>query len=125
MNAEIQVEANLTCSRCLRGFPRSSSLHIEEEFLAAVDFSTGRSIDLPSDDEPIFIIDEDNVVDLSEALRQYVIADEPMKPLCQAECLGLCHVCGNDLNQGICKCDAGSMDPRWRALAGLLNTGSD
>lgn len=122
VNANIEVEVILTCSRCLRGFPRSSSLHIEEEFLATVDLPTGRRLDQPSSDEPIFCIDEDNVVDLSEALRQYVISDEPMKPLCRAECLGLCHVCGNDLNQGECTCDAGSMDPRWGALAGLLNS---
>ena len=125
VNANIEVEANLTCSRCLRIFSRSSSLHIEEEFLAAVDLATGRRLDPPSDEEPNFSIDEDNVVDLSEALRQYVIADEPMKPLCRAECLGLCHDCGNDLNQGKCECDAGSMDPRWSALAGLLNTAGD
>ena len=122
VNADIKVEANLTCSRCLRGFPRSSSLHIEEEFFAAIDLSAGRHLDQPSSDEPSFSIDEDNVVDLTEVLRQYVIADEPMKPLGRAECLGLCHACGNDLNQGICKCDAGSLDPRWGALAGLLKT---
>ena len=125
VNANIEVEANLTCSRCLRGFSRSSSLHIEEEFLATVDLSTGRHLDQPPGDEPNFRIDEDNVVDLAEALRQYVIADEPMKPLCRAGCLGLCHVCGNDLNQGICECDAGTVDPRWSALAGLLKTASD
>ena len=89
VTADIEVEANLTCSRCLRQFPRSSSLHIEEEFLAVVDLHTGRRLDSPSEDEPNFIIDEDNVIDLTEALRQYVIADEPMKPLCRAECLGL------------------------------------
>ena len=65
------------------------------------------------------------MIDLTEVLRQYVIADEPMKPLCRAECLGLCHVCGNDLNQGACECDARPADPRWSALAGFLDTGSD
>ena len=125
VHAHIEVEANLTGSRCLRGFPRSSSLHIEEEFLLAVDIQTGRHLDLPSEDDPAFSIDEDNVIDLTEPLRQYLIADEPMKPLCRAECLGLCHVCGSDLNQGACGCDAGPVDPRWSALAGLSNTGRD
>ena len=125
VNADIEVEADHTCSRCLRGFPRSSSLHIEEEFFAAVDLTTGRHLDPPSDDEPGFSIDEDNVVDLAEAVRQYVIADEPMKPLCRAECLGLCQACGNDLNQGACACDTGSIDPRWSALAGLLNSAGE
>lgn len=123
VTADIEVEANLTCGRCLRRFPRSSSLHIEEEFLLAADIQTGRRIDSSFGDDSGFSIDEDNIVDSTEALRQYVIADQPMKPLCGAECLGLCHICGSDLNQGGCECGAGPVDPRWSALSGILNTG--
>ncbi len=121
VTADIEVEANLTCGRCLRRFPQSSSLHIEEEYLLAAEIQTGRRVDTSYGDETDFRIDEDNIVDLTEALRQYVIADEPMKPLCQAECLGLCHLCGSDLNQGDCKCDANPVDPRWSTLAVLLD----
>jgi len=125
VTADIEVEANLTCSRCLRQFPRSSSLHIEEEYLLAAEVKALRLVDPSFGDEMDFSIDEDNIVDLTEALRQYVIADEPMKPLCRAECLGLCHLCGNDFNQDPCECGAGQMDPRWSGLAGLLKTSGD
>ena len=75
-----------------------------------------------SEDEKELEIDADHVLDLTEMTRQYAIADMPMKPLCRAECLGLCVVCGNDLNWQQCDCDETARDPRWGALAGLLDS---
>ena len=120
--ADIEVEANLTCSRCLTGFSQSTLHRIEEEYLPEVDLNTGQQLELLPDDESGFSIGDDHTIDLNEALRQYLIGGESMKPLCQAECLGLCHECGSNLNQGTCECDAIPIDPRWGALAGLLNS---
>ena len=66
-------------------------------------------------------IDDTHVLDLHEVLRQYVIADGPMKPLCRPDCPGLCQHCGINLNQGRCECGAGQRDERWTALAALLD----
>ena len=122
--ADIEVAGNLVCSRCLGDFAQISSHHIEEEFLPEIDLQTGRTIELLSEDEPSFSISEDHTIDLNEALRQYIIGDEPMKPLCRANCLGLCHICGIDLNQGTCKCETYPVDPRWTTLTGLMNANS-
>ena len=124
LNADVDIEAKLTCSRCLSNFLRPSSFHIEEEFLSAADLQAERLIDPDSHDEPAFSVDDENILDLSEAIRQYTISDHPMKPLCQDKCFGLCQTCGMDLNQGECECESGTMDPRWGALAGLLGQGS-
>lgn len=43
----------------------------------------------------------------------------PVKPLCSEECKGLCPDCGQDLNQGPCKCSGEEPDPRMAALRGL------
>jgi len=40
----------------------------------------------------------------------------PMKPLCSAECRGLCPQCGAELNSGPCGCESETTDPRWEAL---------
>ena len=120
--ANLNVQITVTCSRCLKEFSRPSTLHIEEEFFPTVDLHSGRKLPPLPEDEKELGIDSDHVLDLTEMTRQYAIADMPMKPLCQAECLGLCVVCGNDLNRQQCDCDKTARDPRWGALAGLLDS---
>jgi uncharacterized protein len=43
----------------------------------------------------------------------------PMKPLCVADCKGLCPSCGTNLNKSVCGCQAAWDDPRLAALKAL------
>jgi uncharacterized protein len=45
------------------------------------------------------------VIDLTEDIRQEIMLNYPLKPLCADGCKGLCPVCGKNLNQGQCSCD--------------------
>ncbi len=119
--ANLDVQTTVTCSRCIKEFSLPSTLHIEEEFFPTVDLHSGRNLPPLSEEERELSIDANHVLDLTEMTRQYAIADMPIKPLCQDECLGLCAVCGNDLNRQQCDCDKTPKDPRWGALAGLLD----
>lgn len=44
-------------------------------------------------------------IDLQSDLDQEIIMALPQQPLCQETCLGLCPVCGHNLNQGSCDCE--------------------
>jgi uncharacterized protein len=44
------------------------------------------------------------VVDLNPDIREEVMLDYPMKPLCNADCRGLCLKCGKNKNEGGCNC---------------------
>ena len=44
-------------------------------------------------------------IDLQPDLAQEIIMALPQQPLCQEACLGLCPVCGYNLNQGGCDCE--------------------
>ena len=118
--ASVDVRATSVCGRCTAEFSRSSQLTVEEECLPVADVQTGRRLELPEDPDG-FQIDADNLLDFAEILRQYIIADQPMKPLCQVRCLGLCHVCGGNLNEQECQCSGQAIDPRWAALAALAD----
>ena len=73
-----------TCSRCLTEF--------------TVDFKKKPRLN--------FIAEKTNPkIDLSPAIAEEIILDFPLKPLCKADCQGLCAKCGKDLNQGKCNCD--------------------
>ena len=58
----------------------------------------------------------DDVLDVTELLRDVLLAGQPMKNLCKADCKGLCPVCGANLNEGECGCDKHVVDPRLAAL---------
>ena len=105
----------LACARCLEAFETPLSVAFDEEFVLDHDPLTGRPMPVEPDE---FRIDAHRHLDLSEAVRQYEQAALPLRPLCRAECRGLCPRCGRNLNDGPCGC-AEATDDRWSALARL------
>lgn len=105
------------CSRCAKAIDVPVYVEFEEEYLPYTDPRTGGRVKVyPGED--IFRIGDDYVLDLTEAMRQYILTSEPQKPLCSADCAGLCQQCGADWNEGRCECDP-PVDDRWAALATL------
>ena len=121
VRANLEVQSTLSCGRCLRGFIRSSELLVEEQFYPTVDLQTGRSLSSNATDDEGSLIDSRHLLDLTGAVGQCVVTDIPMKPLCQHDCLGLCHVCGTNQNLESCDCVSSIVDSRWEALAGLVD----
>jgi uncharacterized protein len=119
VRAHLHLEEPEICSRCLQPLQETIGIDFEEEFRTTVDPQSGDVLDDGVDDEA-FLIDENHVLDLTEAVRQYREASAEMQPLCRPECKGLCPRCGQDLNQGECGCVLGQVDNRWAALGGLL-----
>jgi uncharacterized protein len=114
---ELSGALHTDCARCLKETALPVTIEFEEEFVPVADPETGAPApDIESPDT--FRIDSDFVLDLHEALRQYSLVSEPPKPLCRADCAGLCTECGLDLNDGPCGCQPPA-DNRWQALAGL------
>ena len=60
-------------------------------------------------------------LELEDVVREQVLLSLPGRTLCQPDCKGLCAHCGQNLNAGICDCEAsaGVNDPRWSALSNL------
>jgi uncharacterized protein len=71
------------CSRCLSEFDWVFSKDIQLSFAL--------------DNSDIFI-------DLTPNIREEIILDYPIKPLCSLSCKGLCIKCGKNKNQGGCNC---------------------
>jgi uncharacterized protein len=104
------------CSRCLTPLQLDEPVGFEEEFQAAVDLRSGAPL-RPEIDPDAFLIDEHHMLDLTEAVRQYLEASAAMQPLCRPDCRGLCPRCGSDLNNGECNCEGDALDSRWERLA--------
>ena len=121
VQGHLKTQTEIICSRCAKPFILNLQLKIQEEFFPTIDIETG--LKLPKPEDPgSFTIDEHHILDLTEAIRQYIVTAMPMKPLCKEECAGLCDTCGKDLNQGECSCRQEQADPRWAELLKLKNS---
>ncbi|MFA5093926.1 MAG: DUF177 domain-containing protein [Candidatus Omnitrophota bacterium] len=78
VSAEGRIEA--VCGRCLAAY----IINFNKEF----DFS--------------YDVKGKTVLDLTDDIRQEIILEYPVKPLCSENCKGLCQVCGKNLNEGDC-----------------------
>ena len=61
---------------------------------------------------------EGEILDLFDLVRDSLVLELPIAPLCREDCKGLCVTCGADRNEGECGCDA-PIDPRWASLETL------
>ncbi len=86
VRAELTVKVELTCSRCLDDFVYLANLHIEEEFFSAANVSSASPFPEESTE---FTIDNHNMLDLGEIIRQYTLLNLPMKPICRPDCIGI------------------------------------
>ena len=120
----LQTKIELACSRCLGVFSYPLSLNFEDEYFPTTDIYSGAPLNLHEESD-YFTIDENHIIDLTEAIRQYSLLAAPMKPLCSAVCAGLCPTCGHNLNKGPCNCPPKEADPRWSKLSILTTTNND
>lgn len=109
------------CGRCLEPFDRPASVAFEEEFFPTIDIITGERAPRP-DDRDAFLINANHILDLAPTIREYLLLNEPMNPICRPDCAGLCPECGQNLNQQPCPCAPRSADPRLAALEALAHT---
>jgi uncharacterized protein len=117
-SVNVALDTRDACSRCLREVKISLQIDFEEEYLPIVDIFTGAALSSPEDPGALRI-DDRQVLDVSEAVRQYREMALPMQPLCRPDCPGICPACGRDLNLGACDCPQESVDDHWSALAEL------
>ena len=120
VNARLEVGVALACSRCLKTFHHPLTITIEELYVPITDIDTGEPLGSADGDEEVFTIDQQNMLDLREALRQYTLANQPMKPLCWEDCPGLCPICGTNMGENPCSCQEGTVDPLWGPLLKLV-----
>jgi len=120
LTGSLSLPVELPCCRCLEPFSIEVQVAPEEEFKPGADLSTGQP--LPSaTEEPELLIDEQHLLDPAELIRQLILVNLPMRPVCRPQCHGLCPLCGKPLNEGPCACEVERLDPRLAVLKQLLS----
>ena len=96
-----------SCRRCAQSIRGVLDLRVNERFRPGAE---------PDDEDAYPLVNEE--VDLRDLVRDAVVLELPLAPLCRPECAGLCPTCGSDRNEGDCGCQPDG-DPRWATLDAL------
>ena len=56
-------------------------------------------------------------LEVDERIREEILLDWPMKPLCKDDCKGMCPVCGKNLNAAPCACTIQKPNPFHKLTA--------
>lgn len=97
---------NSPCYRCLE----PGNIDIDHQFELFEDFDENSSEQMGSG-----ILKFDNgqwLVNICQVIREQLVLALPDKILCSDDCQGLCPVCGENRNKGLCHCGPMSGDPR-------------
>ncbi len=89
VQAEFKGETHAECVRCLAAF--GQPLHAT--------FSELYAFDQRSTTESELILPEDANIDLEPLVREYLLIELPISPVCSPDCKGLCPICGVNLNE--------------------------
>lgn len=132
--ADVSAPWRGECRRCLRPVVGRVEAHVRELYRArdhdehgrrhtavhgpgrATGHSHGHSEE--EEDEETYPL-RGELLDLQPLVRDAILLELPLAPLCAESCKGLCATCGADLNDGPCSCDPTPADPRWAALSVL------
>ncbi|MDR2930081.1 MAG: DUF177 domain-containing protein [Propionibacteriaceae bacterium] len=109
VSVDIATVVDAQCSRCLTQFTIPVEVQAKELFVypeQVADYA----------DEDVSQI-HDEAADLAQVIRDAVVIDLPLIPLCRPDCRGLCPDCGQDLNAAPDHQPHATIDSRWLGLA--------
>jgi uncharacterized protein len=112
--AEVPVAG--TCARCLEPFEDTLELDVQELYAYA-----GSTTEATSEEDEVRRIDGD-FLDLEPLLRDTVVLNLPLAPVCSDDCAGLCVDCGQRLDDLPADHTHEVVDARWAGLAQKFGT---
>lgn len=112
----LETTVELACARCLEGVVQEVRRDFDLFYRPLSTVAGEEEIALDEEELEIGFYSGDGLF-LSDVLAEQVILSLPMKPICKADCRGLCPHCGANLNRERCGCVESSVDPRLSGLA--------
>ncbi len=117
IQADLRADVERECGRCLDHFVEAVPMHLGEQYYATIDVVTGAP--LPEPPRDTYMIGHDFEIDVTPLIREHVLLELPLKPLCREECAGICPTCGLDQNLRPHQHHEDA-DERWSRLRVLL-----
>jgi uncharacterized protein len=109
---QVKMQATMLadCVRCLTSTEQILNTDFTELFAFSIRMVTESELILP----------EDGSIDLGPLLREYMLLEIPINPLCHPECQGICPDCGEAQSGQAHQHEKDLLDPRMAVLKTLL-----
>ena len=125
VEAELRTALAGECARCLRPAVTEVRTRIDEEVLPSIDIASGAPIELEEGEDPEMPrLTDHHELELRPLVIEAISLEEPIAPLCEPDCPGLCEECGERLTPGHAHGE-GPIDPRLEALRAFRPAGDD
>jgi len=125
VDARLRAALAGECARCLRPVVTPVDLRIKEEVIPSIDIVSGQPVPLEEDGDPETTrLTDHHELELRPLVAEAISLQEPIAPLCEPDCPGLCPECGERLEPGHVHED-GPIDPRLEALRAFRVDGDD
>ncbi len=113
---QVKMQATILadCVRCLTSLEQLLNTDFTEVFAFSIRTVTESELILP----------EDGYIDLGPLLREYLVLEIPINPLCHPDCQGICPVCGESQRDQSHQHEVDTLDPRMAVLKTLLENQS-
>jgi uncharacterized protein len=111
LQVKMQAVIQADCVRCLA----SSDQQLDTDFTELFAFS------MRTASESELILPEDGHIDLGPLVREYMVLEIPMNPLCHPDCQGICAVCGEAQGEQVHNHEVEVGDSRLAVLKTLLD----
>lgn len=111
--AQVSLQATID-TECVRCLTRSEQT-LKTEFTELYAFSQNSITD-----SQLLVPDSAQII-LAPLVREYMLLEIPISPLCRPDCKGLCPICGENLNENPHQHEDEDTDPRLSELKKLLD----
>jgi uncharacterized protein len=98
VQGDFETTVTSECVRCLAEFVQPLQTTFSELY----------AFDQRSITESNLLVPPDGYIDLGPLVREYLILEIPIRPICREDCKGLCPICGEDWNASTCEHQHGS-----------------
>ncbi|MFM2438540.1 MAG: hypothetical protein RLZ55_1363 [Actinomycetota bacterium] len=117
VDGAVRYRAVGECSRCLEPLAEQREAPVSQLYL-------WEPAEQGEDDDPLPVITREGLLGLEPEVRDAVVLDLPLAPVCREDCPGLCAECGIRLADNP-QHGHEHTDPRWAGLAGVLDEPGD
>ena len=111
VEAQMRAIATLECGRCLNEYEQPLEIDFKELYVFPGREREETDLRLPADGK----------IDLTPLVREYMILEVPINPICTPDCKGICSICGENITESPHSHEQETIDPRLAVLKELLD----
>jgi uncharacterized protein len=120
VKGEVVADITLQCSRCVAGFNSVLSVPVDVVYHPLDELKREERHEILSGELDMDFYSGEEM-DITTLMKEQMLLNIPMKPLCSDNCRGICRTCGKNLNEGDCSCPYTETDSRFNILKKILD----